>query len=101
MFRCEYSGERSKPAKWAWRKASDLLEANSIQGMVYERISSAEKPVKIVIESESFEHINHFIRERNWKPVNCTSRSSGSRIVKELTIRAKYFDEVRKKFELT
>jgi len=102
MFRCQFSNEISSPAVWKTESVSEQKsEGNWTEklGSKYVRVlvTAAEKPVKVVIETRRREYNNEFWSEENGREAFTTY---GTEIVKELTIRARHLDAVKKKYGL-
>lgn len=99
MFRCQFSGEVSSPAIWKTEKVNERRDDGTwIEKVVKSFISGPEKPMKVVIESRRRDYDNTIRTEEDgridWK-------TSGTEIVKELTIRVKHLAAVKEKYGLT
>lgn len=90
MFRCEFSGELSKPAEWGWTWQTETDK----QGHVYrtnlvKRVTTqAEAPIRVVVAEREMKYFNE----------KGQLVGTGREIAKTLLIRAKHFDAVKEKY---
>jgi hypothetical protein len=88
MFRCQFSGELSDGAqyRYEWARGDDPKDRNLGRVM----LRAAEKPVRVAVEFRSKSYTNE----------NGEVIGEGREIVKELLIRARHLDAVKRKYGL-
>lgn len=95
MFRCQFSGEVSSPAIWKTEKVNERLEnGNWVERTVKTFVSGPEKPIRVVVEIRRRDYANVIRTEEGREEFT----TSGTEIVKELTIRAKHLAAVKEKY---
>lgn len=98
MFRCQFSGETSEPARYKYEWVIDENnEGHRYQ--VRKLVNPAEKPVKIAIEfrNRSYENFSYDLElGRRYREED----TYGQEIVREITVRPKYVEAVKKKYGL-
>jgi len=90
MFRCDFSGEQSKPADWSWVRPVEMdRNGNKAYGMPVKKIvTPAETPVRVVVAERSMTYFGE----------HGEVIGHGTEIVKVLTIRAKHLEAVKEKY---
>jgi len=98
MFRCEFSGELSDGA--VWQMVDAMNESSKHRERVRKLVSPAEKPVFIIVETRKKNYNNltktKKLRRGKEEETTTTSMTEGYEIVREIKVRQKYADEVRK-----
>lgn len=95
MFRCEFSGEISDGSVFGYIHATDPITER--QRKVLTKTKAAETPVRIAVEFRNKTYVNVF---KNSEGDREEIRTEGKEVVKELLIRAKHLDAVKKKYGL-
>lgn len=90
MFRCEFSGELSKPTEWGWTWQTETdKQGNTYRTNLVKKVTTpAEAPIQVIIAERDVEYINE----------KGQSIGVGHEITKTLQIRAKYLDAVKEKY---
>lgn len=96
MFRCEFSGEVSDGPVFDFITVVD--PSTDRPSKVLSRVKESEKPLRVVIQSraQSYANVYKDAEERGVKVM-----TEGHEIVKELLIRERHLDAVKKKYNLT
>lgn len=98
MFRCQFSGEVSDPAVNELKFIPHPnLDGKRVLAKVL--VKPAEKPVKVVIKTRSVKYEN-FSYDKETNRRFKSDDTYGTEIVKEILVRAKYLEAVKKKFGL-
>ncbi len=100
MFKCEFSGEISDgPVKAVVRDLNKTADGAEVKGLTQSYVEkAAERPMKVVVESRKVTYQNYgFDDDGNRVRLPDTY---GVETIKEITIRAKHLDAVKKKYNL-
>lgn len=98
MFKCEFSGELSEGAVWQFTET--LNENTKHRQRTRKLVRAAEKPVVIVVETRRKTYNNLYttkkMRKGREEESLASNTSEGFEIVREIRVREKYADQVRK-----
>lgn len=98
MFRCQFSGEFSEPSVYKNEWVHDE-NYDGCRRQVRVLVRAAEKPVKLAIEFRTRVYENYSYDSETGRRFR-EEDSYGREIVREITVRAKHLEAVKKKFGL-
>lgn len=93
MFRCQFSGEVSDGPVFGYATVTD--PSTERQKKIWTKVKEGEKPVRIAVEFRDKTYVNYYRDSEGNREEVITH---GREIVKELLIRPKHLDAVKKKY---
>ncbi len=95
MFRCAVTGQVSEGAVWGMKDFIHEVTGEEYRALTI--IKPAEKPLKLTVQSRPKEYLN-ILEDEEGERIEV--ESSGSEIVKEITIRECNLELAKKKYNL-